>query len=232
MRNLFVFIGFFFLLYMPFSGANFRYSENECERTFSHTTTGEFSQRTDWLLSQIRTISAHRASKILAKESPETLRVLSQKLFLRSGMVKAKYNLAYALGERRIDDSEIHGILADTLLGEVNMGVVREVAHALGKINGKIDPKDSKTQWKLTKVIQSEQETKVRLQAVDALGETRSKNPAIHRILVDILLLETESHSTEPSTSSKPYIPTAHWKLTTPAYVDEGGWSVFGVLKK
>ena len=36
-----------------------------------------------------------------------------------------------------------------------------EVAHALGQINGKINPKDLKIQWNLVKVIQLREEIEI-----------------------------------------------------------------------
>ena len=195
MRNLFVLIGLVFLLHVPFAGANFEDAIQECEKSFASSTIENPHQRVASLLVPISVSFSNEVAEMLKQESPETLRTLAERVFSMQGMIRAKYNLAYVLGEKQTDDPEIHRILADTLLWEEHIGVVRKVAHALGQINGKINPKDLKIQWNLVKVIQLREEIEIRLEAIFALGQTSSRNPEIHSALVDILLSEAEKDS-------------------------------------
>ena len=195
MKYLLVFIGLVSLFYQPFSGANFEDSIQECEKSFASSTTENSHQRVDSLLAPISVSSSNEVAEMLKQASPETLRTLTKRVFDMRGMTRAKYNLAYVLGAKQTDDPEIHRILAEALLWEAHIGVVRKVAQALGQINGKIDPKDSEIQWNLVKVVQLREEIEIRREAIYALGETRSKDPEIHSALVDILLTEAEEDS-------------------------------------
>lgn len=191
-----VFIILLFLFYLPPAGSQPKDSPNlkECSESFSDESDKkeDFHQRAERLLIQISRSSANKTAEILKREHPETIRILSRRVFLSQRMVVTKYNLAYALGENQTDDPEIHRILSDSLLWEENKGVQREVAHALGEINGKIDPADSQIQSNLVEVIQSQKEVGIRLQAIYALGETRSKDIVVHWFLIRKLLSEEE----------------------------------------
>lgn len=191
-----VFIILFSLFYLPLAGSSPEDSKNsvdlgECPGAFSGKKE-DFHQRADYLLLQISRSSSTEAAKILKQEHPEALRILSGKVFRSQGMSIAKYNLAYALGEKQTDDPEIHQLLSDALLWETNKGVQRKVAEALKQINGKIDPEDSHIQSNLIEVIRSQAEVGIRVEAIYALGETRSKDIEIHWFLARRLLSPEE----------------------------------------
>ena len=188
-----VFIILLSLIYLPLADSSnlkdFRDLPG-CSESYSDQKEN-YPERAAALLSQIGRLSMTRVAEILKSEHPETLRILSRQVFRSNRMDRAKYNLAFALGENQTDDPELHRILSEALLFEKNRGVQREIAHALGRINGKIDSSDSQIQWNLVKVIQSQTETGIKLKAIYALGETRSKDTAIHWVLVKELF-ETE----------------------------------------
>ena len=193
MQLLSVFVIFISLFCPFFSGAASDYPADECGKSFSSGTAENPHQRAESLLVPISVSSSNEVADMLRQESPETLKILTQRVFSMPGMVRTKYNLAFALGEKQTDDPVIHRILSDALLGEEHKGVVREVAHALGKINGKINPRDFITQKNLLEVAQSKQEIGIRLKAIDALGETRSQISSIHQAFFRMLLSEKES---------------------------------------
>ena len=168
----------------------------ECPKSFSGKKDSrkkeDFHQRANHLLSQISRSSSSETAKILKPEHPETLRILSKGVFYAQGMYAAKYKLAYALGANQTDDPEIHRLLSDALLYEVNKGVQRKIAEALGQINGKIDPEDSHIQSNLVEVIRSQAEVGIKVEAIYALGETRSKDIEVHWFLMRRLLSPDE----------------------------------------
>lgn len=189
MKFLFALVGIIPAFYLPFVSSHLKDSDKlkQCENTYLSKTDKQDLKITS-LLNQIRETSKYTTQNLLEQESPETLRLLSRRLFSEEGVEweKAKRNVLYTFGKMEPEDPEIRQILTDVVASEKATARLKRAAiFVLRKI---LEPDDTKIYQDLIDVFLLEKTPNQLKQSIAfTFGESKPRNPGIRRILVDIL---------------------------------------------